>query len=1361
MQSISANLLAAAHSLNRMPFAQIIVDDPRIRGWRRSDSVSTNAFPLDARLTNNSKICRAYNDSAADPGVLHIALATVGASPTFADVSIGTINLRQDSGVALFNNPSDSSSPNRIDCFYIDNTAGTPVLKNLTSSDNGTTWGAGALSRNMMEAQVPRATSHGSQPQLACAGWDGNGGTYKPYLFYTSASAVATDPKPTLVFYDGVANTESRCWLDQISTDVLQSTVPASCIGAFQLNSTDFACVIAIENVRGTKNSGIYLVWYRDGIWSNPEPVWTYQNALDGDSTYEISHPTMQLIGSTYWILASEIYIVPGLGTDLGQSFISHLVGFASTDTIHWSAPVFLAGNDGIANGYWTSVPATPTTAYHATFTRKDMLGSKLLVSGTRTFLVGYGRLWQLDGGTPSQLSGTAADYAGQTLDLTGDITGFTISQPSGPAAQATLTLSNVASAYNNSNIVRPGARVIVKAGYKTASNDSTDLATVFTGRIDELRQQVVLGENELTLVCRDEALKRLEDWTSPNYLEYSSGQHVALTKLADYGSTIQVQGTWLLQANAGHLVAQATPLSLTGKPLLSPDLAILVANTGRIADGIFDCKFTIVGSGKGLGTGSFGVVFRYANNLNFYYLVFNNTALGPNKDTGGTKWDLLQVEENKDGKRKITSLLSAGPTAPTNTTPAKGETWWVRVHVYQNQIVCSARRDDRTQWSTICQKTTLTNNLSKSLLTSVGYFGFAAKAMSVQTKTASNMAFSNQKDGKVTSTSNAFFAQRFKTPGFPSTSVCQLTSYGVNAARKGAPTGLVSFYILQDNGSGDKPVPLASQDPALAGANAMIEPNQVNTKGWTTVNVNAAGGVTLQQDAYYWIVMAMSLGGDEADFCQWNYTFQSAEQDLGGRWDQGDGGLSWTDISSDIPNLRKFLYQASFAGPGTGVALNGYTLYSQDEPKYLDYLVKEIATKAGVLTMRPNYVLNDTGASLANFDTGGQRSGWAASGGQIVGYNTLGTQAYGYIRSTAATFHEAVVEFDMTLGAAAHEVAGGILLSQQNASTLTSNANLKCFEIEFNLDNGVVIIYALNGTAPGSVSRLFQARPLIDLQAGKQYRVKVQHSGKFLIVYLNGVVVAGVRTNQYAKTSGNTTTVETRHLHPAGYFGLVTYSDSTRNSTANFAAKFDNIVIYELKEVKDYFVIESNQNAVQALDALLKYERVKVYGDYDGALRYGYFDSLSASGDSDYTTTILKAIRYQSDREWVSHLRPFGDYHADRFSGALLDSEGLRFRQYDYTDARSDRGAYHAGAYPIRNAREGIDMLDFTAAANPGLQREDRISVQVDALGVDADYVVDDVTFRYVAGAPGIDPVFDMDVSCRKFIATSGEGAA
>lgn len=1340
MQSISANLLAAAHSLNRQPFAQILVDDPRIRGWRRTDSVSTGNGQFDARLTNNSKIVRAYNDSSANPGVLHIALATIGATPTFADVSIGTVNLRQDSGVALFNDPTDSS-PNRIDCFYIDNTSGTPVLKNLTSATNGTSWSAGTFSKNMKDPQIARVnTNHGSQPQLACAGWLGNGGSYAPYLFYTSASSNTTDPDPpNLVFYDASADTHNRCWLDFIDTDVLNTNPPASCIGAFQLNSTDFACVLSISNVRGTKNSGIYLIWYRDSIWSEPYEIWTRQDVLIGNSTYEISFPRLQIINGNYWITATQTITIPGLSVNSAadNKQTSHLIGFYSSDAVHWSAPVYLAGMGDIGNGYWTSAPASATTVYDSAFALNDFLMGKLLVSTTRTFMVGYGRLFQLNGGTPSIFSSTASDYAANTLDITGDVADFTVTQPNGSAAQLQLSLQNPSQTYNNSNILRRGSRVIVKAGYKTASNDATDLATLTTARIDEPRQMVTLGQNEITLAGRDEASKKLEDWTSDNYLEYSSGQHVAAPQLMDYGSTIQVQGTWLLSNPAGSLTAQQTPLDIDGTPLLAPNFDILIANTGRNADGLFDAQFSFANL---IQNAYAGIVFRYQNNKNFYYLVFNYPNASGIPTNG---WDLLEFSHSTTG----VSLLSA-PITTANVKPTVNQVWWVRVHIFENQIVCSARQEGDTQWHTILSKTSgggsdLATN--KRIRTDTGYFGFAAQSLGLLVAGAENGTTS-----KVYSNTGEYYAQSFFAPTFKGSPTCRVTSLAAVLKVKGVPGGTITFYIVQDDGTGTKPVTLSNQAASLTGANTTIQTASVKPKkNWTTATVNASDPVYLKAGTRYWLVVAPSPNildpNNNLDF----YYNTDVNVIGNGVSDGGTGGASWF-VQSNV----KFVYAVNVVGAGGAVTLSGYTLYSQDEPKTLGYLVDEVATKALVTTTRQNYVLNDAGTALTNFDTGGQRSGWGNITSQIAGYNSIGSTAYGYLRSTVQTFHEAVVEFDMTLGAAGHLCAAGILLCQQNSSTLTSDANLKCFEVEFNLDNGVVIIYALNGAAPSAGNRIFSAKPLIDLQAGKQYRVKIQHSGKFIVVYLNGVVVAGVKTNSVAG-------VDTSPLNPAGYFGLVTFSDNTRNSTTNFAAKFDNLKIQELKEVVDYFVVESAQTGMQALNNLLKNERVKVYGDYDGALRYAYFDNQTASGDSAYTTTIVKATKGQSDRDWASHNRPFGDYHADRYSSYLLDQEGLRFKQLEYTDAKSDRGAYHAGAYPIRSMRENLDTLEFTCAANPALQREDRITVQVDALGVNGDYLVDSITFRYVAGDINTQPIFDMDVVCRRFVNVSAEGAA
>lgn len=1319
MQSISSNLLAAAHSNNRRPFASVLVDDPRIRGWVRNDSVSTSFGAFDARLTNGGTLCRAYM-TTANPSVLHIALATVGAAPAFSDVSIGTNNATQYSGVALFNDPTDNTSPNRIDVYCLNQT--TPQGIRIKSSlDNGATWGVSSVPHAIADTQQAK-----SYPQIAAAGWDGNGGTYNPYLFYTTADANNPNRGTNLIFYDGKAGNNNRCTLMNLGIPTLNATPPVSGLGAFQLNSTDFACVITLNKPRGLSESGIYLIWYRDGIWSSPYPICSNQTpvsgTLEGNSQYSVSYPTMQLVNGVYWILATETISVDGLSTPTSKQSVSHLVAFRSTDAIHWTAGDVLAGTDSLDNGYWTSTQTDPTAAYSSAFAFNDFAMSKLLVSGARTFLVGYGRLFQLNGGTTSTLSSTASDYAASTLDVTGHVTDFNVSLPNGPAGQATLNLNNPAGVYNNSNILRRGARVRVLAGYKSTSNDSTDLAMLFTGQVDEVRQQVELGKNNLSVVCKDWATAKLEDWTANQPLEYSSSRHLWNPNISDYGSTIQAQATWTLQSGGG-LQCGAPPSGV------SPALGIIVANTGRVEDGIFDVKFKFK---KNLTNTTAGPVFRYKDNKNFYHLVFN---------TGGSgTWNLYSY----DSSASPTSLLTA-PVAPAGTTPSAGQVWNVRVHVIQNQLVCSARQEGTTNWVKILDNTNFA--IAGSLKTRTGYMGFGALSTAAVTSSTSN---TNAQTGHwdVTTLPEGD-AVRF-TVGAAAT---QMDSYSVRIDVVGSPGGTVDFKIIQDNGTGTAPATIGAQSAALSVANQSISVSQIVTGGYTKIDLSTAGGLTLNA-GNYWIVMVMNTGVTPTEQNHLVLPTTDTTGDVTSVFNDGNNSSAWSSNGGG-----RYIYACSFLGAGGAVQLNGYALYSQEEPVTLDYLVREVGTKAGVLTMRPNYFVQDTFANLNNWDTANAKGNWQISGGQIISWNPNNT--YGFLRCNVGTLHEMVLECDMTLGANS-AIAGGFLFGLQNTSALTSNANLVFYEVEFNIGTQKVLIYALNGAVPSTTAnRIFTSTPIMTVAASNQYHIKIQRSGKFILAWLNNALVAAVRTDTGTNTSVSPNQpIDESPLRPAGYVGLVSFHNDGAIDSAHPAATFDNFTITELKEVKDYFVVEENTTGMQALQNLLKYERVKFFGDYDGALRYAYYDTLNASGDSPYTLTPVRATKTSTNRYWVSHYRPFGDYYADRFSGALLDQEGTRFRSLDYTDARSDKGAYHAAAYPIRNARELTDTLEFTAAANPGIQREDRITAQVDALGINGDYVVDTLTFRYAAGDDQTPPAFDMDVVGRKFIATSGEGA-
>lgn len=1333
MQTMSTALKAAIHSQNRQPFSSVVIDDMRIRGWIRTDLGLRTIDPFDA-CASGANLVRAYNVSTADPGVLHIAKATIGTTPTFSDIGIGTVNTRRYSGVALFTDPTDSS-PNRVDCYYIDNTGSgalgaTPNLKNMTSANNGTTWAAGAFSHGMQDPQIVK-----SRPQLAVAGWVGNGGSYNPYLFYTSASsAVNSTGNVNLCFYDGGANTNSRCTLGALGIPAIKG-VPGSGVSpaisglaAYRYNLTDFVCFVTINSPRGLSESGIYQIWYRDGIWGQAQAVRPYQTQLAGNATYSISFPTVTLINGIAWLMATETIAIPGLGTSSAQQTVSHLLLFRSEDSIHWSDATVIAGTDNIGNGYWnnaTNAANNPNT-YDTQFALNDFLSAQLIVSTTRTFLVGYGLTFQMASGTPSPLATSASDYAGNALDVTGDLTGWELDCPAQTAMQGTLTIQNSTGQYNNSTILRRGSRVILKAGYHTTDNNvATDAVTLCTGIIDEVRQETELGKNEITVTFQDQAMKRLNDWTSDLYWEYSSGRHVYVPNISDYGSTVQVQGSWTLQGSGGGMLANYIDPATVNSP---PGWDILIANAGRVEDGIFDVKLAFTNTTTGI---KVGPVFRFQDNNNFYYLAYDGTL---------KYWQLFQWQ---NGNLNILT----GTIGTLTTLPAAGQTWWVRVHLYQNQIVCSARQDGTNKWLKILDNSTLT--LATSIGTNTGYFG----AFANPSGTAGTAVTASEKNNQTASGAyeplGEFLACRFTAPTFTGGGTT-LTSYAVRLDVKGDPKGSVTFKILPDNNN----ITPKANTFALAGATQTLQMSQIVNGGWTTITINQAGGVPLTAGAHYWIDCEFALGFQDATHTiYWETNVNGPE--VQGVTDQGNAGGSWATFGDGSRPL--FAITASGSNGGA-VAVGGYILYSQEEPVTLDYLCNEIAIKAGAPGVTPNYVLNETfsGTLATNWDTAGQKpagTGWTIVSGQVYAYNAANT--YGYLRSTAQGMGEMVAEFDMTLGSD-QTVGGGFFFNQQNNLALTTTANLCCFYVEFNVFTNNINIFALNGAEASAANRIFITQPVFNLVAGKQYHVKIQHSGKFITVYLNGALVAAVRED-------NIPTIDITPMNPPGYVGLVSLSNNGvlggSNDVAHPAVIFDNVVIKELKEIKDYFVIDANQTGLQALQNLVKYDRVHFFGDYSGQLRYAYYDSNLFSETTKYV--IIKGTKVSTDREWVSHIRPYGDYNADRYSGYELDLDGTRFRQLDYTDARSDRSAYHAGAYPLRLAREAGDTYEFTHPANPGLEREDRITIWN---GLDStasvDYLVDSVHFTYTPGEPGTGTVFDMEVIGRKFISSYGEGA-
>ncbi len=1397
MQPISNTLLVASHALHQVPFATIKVDDPRIRGWYRNDTWES----LTGNFANDTVIGK------TGPTMLQIQALETGTPASYA-VLVGTIGSlvqlntvvnsaasvrREFSGVGLFTDPMDGSSPARVDAFYMDN-SNPPNIKYVTCAGSGnyTSWSAAANVHGdhvLMDSQRGKAN-----PQMAVAGWSGTP-NYYPYIFYTSTSSSDKTLGTSLCFYDGskASGNSSRLGLTLDIPGYGVATAgtlsPVTGLGAFQLNATDFACVVAINNPRGFKQNGLYLVWYRDGIWSNPYLIRPYQTQVavdDTSSSYTVAFPRLTVIDGVYWVTALETNSIPGLtGGNLNAPITkstAHWVAYRSTDGVHWTDGLILAGTEGIANGYWNTFKADPTVAYETAFqvnsTQNDFANCKLLTtsstglgSGSRVFMAGYKKLWQLNNGITSLLTSNATLYAANQIDLTSSTKNFSISLPNSGAAQATVNIINRSSntpgfddsfiyeagdqfylesgdeflledsttggvilpPLNNSRILRHGGIIRIVAGYVVSAVQYG--VTLFTGRIDELRQttKLTLGggaENSIQAVCKDLAIDNLDYWTTDAALEYSSSIQVWVPKISDYGSIILSQGNWALFAQNGFLLGQL-PNPSGAATIVVPNLDILTTNTDRVADGIFDVKFSFQNSLTGI-TG--GAVFRYVDNLHFYHVVFNNSD--------NNAWLLLHYNGS------TTPDVLTAPLTKAGSRPAAGEVWWMRIHLFQNKLVVSSRKDQTTPWNLVMSNSSGVsgNDLTGRLNTDTGFFGFATKSGTLIPSGLSNT--------EQTDTSNVILAY----VGSPESDAVQfvtgavggfLNSYAVRFLRsQNDPGGTISFYILQDDVTNPGfPVLIANQDPALAPANTVYSSTEIVDDGWTTVNVNSTTHVTLAPSTKYYIAFRCDFNFSDSDHSI-SIPLASTAGNGNAYSDFGGGGI-WFQIGFDAN------FTVTLSNTGGAVAVYGYALYSADLPKTLNDLTTEIAVKSGTLVTHPKYAINEDFSSGfgTNWDTAGEKGTWTIVSGQAQGTNPLNT--YGFLRHRDVQVAECVMEFDMTIGAGGTDKAGCFIMQQTNGA-MNNPGNVQCYTIEFDAVSNKVVIHACYqeepaGGAGGNI--IFTSQPVLDLVAGFQYHVRVQHSGKFILVWLDDWLVASVREQTaYRVVAGAPSPIDETPLRLPGYVGLLTYSNGAPAGT------FDNFVITELKEVKDYFPINTNTNGNSAMQNLHRYDRVKAFGDYDGGLAWGYYDQLAASGDLPYTTTIKSGTKVSSNRYWYSHVSPFGDYNAHRYSGALLDQEGTRYAQQDYTDVRSDRSAFHAAAYPIRTFREVTDGYTFTAALNPGIQREDLITITNAMDGTNGQYIVDAVQIEYDTST---NPAHaDMTVTCRKFISATAEGA-
>ena len=281
------------------------------------------------------------------------------------------------------------------------------------------------------------------------------------------------------------------------------STINAVAVGS------DVLLTFYANTPLGRGSRGLYTLFVSNitpttAFWRNLNAIHTQTSAFAGTGRQIfLSHPTINIINGTYWILTIQSSIFAG-------NSIQKLVALYSADGKHWVDRLILAGTDF-------------TTA---TYTFSDLAYSKLIVSGNRLFLITHDEIFRTQA-----TSVLGATNSAMTVDATVDTERWSFSRaPAGQAAQANTLIVNNNQQYNASSILRRGARLVRKVGYVTTSG--AELLTLATEIISRIEQSTrIVGdkiENLLTITTRD-YIDKLSKWAADTFVEFFSGYHVAI----------------------------------------------------------------------------------------------------------------------------------------------------------------------------------------------------------------------------------------------------------------------------------------------------------------------------------------------------------------------------------------------------------------------------------------------------------------------------------------------------------------------------------------------------------------------------------------------------------------------------------------------------------------------------------------------------------------------------------------------------------------------------------------------------------------------------------------------------------------
>lgn len=728
--AVATRITTASHAARRKitkATSQIVIEDLRIKDWTRTAVGSeTVCYDFAIALLANGKILRVRTLSTS---LLDVAYATPGATMTWTTLAAGNYggaaipDATGGNGVAIY------ASGATVDIFWVD--ADGVTIKTAQSADSGENFGA-PVTVATLSAQPNGACIKLTAPASNIVFFTDSttAGTRVGYSKYSGGAWGAKTYWDLGYLSIGVHTTIPVFGGGNRFGTLTGYAVGSNFLFAFHANAPRGIANSGIFTAWAYATDTGYQ-------WGDLNPVYanTLQQVKQSNETTAVglfcTLPKICYIGSEYWMIGIESSLSAGNTTN-------HLAVFASSDGIHWRERAYHAVgtdleytasgltafvlNDFIGGQMCVSGSYLYLLGYDIAFRAAatqicgvDNADKKLDLtahvprwnlsrpqagqSATSTIALNNpGKLYNahalvIDGVRVTHKTGYMTQSAGATVTISiaspavvswtahglaiGDCVYFatTGALPTGITAGTPYYIITAGFGADSFRISATlGGSAVNTSGTQSGTHTGyaylPETVTVLTGELDEIEQaEEPSPSSQLTLKVADYVETKLERWLPDAFYEFLSPKQIALKQFDNMTAFAVLNGNFYTSGGTLH------PTPIDSAQTYYDNLAVL-ANTGKVRDGILEFKFTLAAS---ITSSYCGIAFGVKDASNYYALLFNKA--------GDSKFQIYQATATVAGSAKKLAYTAIDVASDAQSLALNGA-YWMRVQQLHNRVI-------------------------------------------------------------------------------------------------------------------------------------------------------------------------------------------------------------------------------------------------------------------------------------------------------------------------------------------------------------------------------------------------------------------------------------------------------------------------------------------------------------------------------------------------------------------------------------------------------------------------------------------------------------------------------------------------